>query len=146
VVAIGLTRASGPKALGSSTERRREPHQPKHDGLTRYKSVRQRTVAQKKFRYCSVSNSADATVNWTEDMSIESEIFSRYASAEKELCEKAGAFLAQAIRQIEVKHGIRIAEFRVTLDPHGPMGGSGANCTLVREGAVDRKAEKMMPT
>jgi hypothetical protein len=92
------------------------------------------------------SNSDDASVNWTEDMSIEGEIFTRYASAEKELCDKAGAFLAQAIRQIEVKHGIRIAEFRVTMDPHGPMGGSRANCALVREATIDRKAEEMTPS
>jgi hypothetical protein len=77
-------------------------------------------------------------------MSIESEIFTRYANAEKELCEKAGAFLAQVIRQIELKHGIRIAEFRVTLDPHGPMGQSRANCALVREATIDRNAEKTM--
>ena len=72
-------------------------------------------------------------------MSIDSESFTRYAKAEKEFCEKAGAMLAQVIREIEDKHGIAIAEVRVTMDRAGPNGWSRANCVLVRE--VQRHAD-----
>jgi hypothetical protein len=72
-------------------------------------------------------------------MSIDSEAFTRYAKAEKEFCEKAGAMLAQTIQEIEDKHGIQIAEVRVTMDRAGPNSWSRANCVLVRE--VQRHAD-----
>ena len=66
-------------------------------------------------------------------MSIDSQSFTCYAKAEKEFCEKAGAMLAQTIQEIQDKHGIEIAEVRVTMDRAGPKGWPRANCVLVRE-------------
>ena len=63
----------------------------------------------------------------------DSEVFLRYAKAEKELCEKAGAVLTQIISEVEDRHGIRIAEVRVTMDrPHSQNGWPAANCVMVR--------------
>jgi hypothetical protein len=66
-------------------------------------------------------------------MSIDSEAFTRYAKAEKEFCENVGPMLVLVIQEIEDKHGIEIAEVRVTMDRAGPNGWSRANCVLVRE-------------
>ena len=67
-------------------------------------------------------------------MSTDGEAFLRYAKAEKELCEKAGAVLTQIIAEIEDRYGIRIAELRVTMDPcRSANGWSAANCVMVRE-------------
>jgi hypothetical protein len=72
-----------------------------------------------------------------DDMSIDSEVFTRYAKAEKEFCEKAGAMFAQVIQEIEDKHGIAIAEVRATMDRAGPDHWDRANCVLVREAQSD---------
>ncbi len=77
-------------------------------------------------------------------MSIDSEAFTRYAKAEKEFCEKVGAMLARVIQEIEDKHGIGIAEVRVTMDRAGPNGWSRANCVLVREAQTDADDKTMV--
>jgi len=66
-------------------------------------------------------------------MSIDSEAFTRYAKAERELCEKAGTMLSRILEEIQDNHGIVIAEIRITMDRAGPNGWSRANCVLVRE-------------
>lgn len=69
-----------------------------------------------------------------EGMSTAGEAFLRYANAEKELCEKAGAVLIHIITEIEDRYGIKIAELRVTMDPRRSANGwSAANCVMVRE-------------
>lgn len=75
-------------------------------------------------------------------MSIDTETFVRYARAEKDLCQKAGAALTKIIEEIEESHGLKIAEVRVTMDPSDSANGwSAANCVMVREhrgAALDR--------
>ncbi len=67
-------------------------------------------------------------------MATDAETFVRYARAEKDLCQKAGAALTKIIKEIEESHGIKIAEVRVTMDPSdSPTGWSTANCVMVRE-------------
>ena len=68
-------------------------------------------------------------------MSSDGDEFGRMASAEKQLCDQAGPLLAEIIRGVEERYGIRIAELRVTMQPSEPGDGwSGANCVIVREG------------
>jgi hypothetical protein len=70
------------------------------------------------------------------------EDFLRYAKAERELCEMAGAVLTNIIKEIEIRHGIRIAELRVTMDrAHSLNGWPAANCVMVREEEVDAARE-----
>ena len=65
---------------------------------------------------------------------MDSKAFTRYAKAERELCEMAGAALTDIINEIETRHGIRIAELRVTMDrAHSLNGWPAANCVMVRE-------------
>jgi hypothetical protein len=67
-------------------------------------------------------------------MTVDSEAILRYAQADKDLDEKAGAVLLQIVKQIEDSHGIKIAEFRVTIDPsHTRNGWPSVNCVIVRE-------------
>ena len=66
-------------------------------------------------------------------MRIDDEAFARYAKAEKELCEMAGTVLTGIIKEIEIRHGIRIAELRVTMDGAEGHGWPAANCVMVRE-------------
>jgi hypothetical protein len=67
-------------------------------------------------------------------MSNDGEQFSRIASAEKQLCDQAGPLLAEIIRAVEDRYGVKIAELRVTMDQSGGLyGWSGANCVIVRE-------------
>jgi hypothetical protein len=67
-------------------------------------------------------------------MSTHGEAFLRYAGAEKELCEKAGAALTPIVTEIEDRYRIKIAELRVTMDPcRSANGWSAANCVVVRE-------------
>ena len=67
-------------------------------------------------------------------MSIDSETFFRYARAEMDLCQKAGAAMAQIIKQVEESHGIKIAEVRVIVDPSDISNSwPFANCVMVRE-------------
>ena len=62
------------------------------------------------------------------------EQFSRIASAEKQLCEQAGPLLAEIIRGVQDRYGVKIAELRVTMDQPNPADGwAGANCVIVRE-------------
>ena len=71
-------------------------------------------------------------------MCMDGEAFTRYAKAEKELCEMAGAVLTNIIKEIETRHDIRIAELRVTMDrPRSMNGWPAANCVMVREEDVD---------
>ena len=75
-------------------------------------------------------------------MCTDSEAFLRYAKAEKELCETAGAVLTKIIKEIEIRHDIRIAELRVTMDrAHSLNGWPAANCVMVREEEVDATHE-----
>jgi hypothetical protein len=65
---------------------------------------------------------------------MDSKAFLRYAKAERELCEMAGAVLTNIMNEIESRHGIRIAELRVTMDrSHSLNGWHAANCVMVRE-------------
>lgn len=80
-------------------------------------------------------------------MCTDGKVFLRYAKAERELCEMAGAVLTHSISEIESRHGIRIAELRVTMDrAHSINGWPAANCVMVREeemdAALEAKAER----
>lgn len=66
-------------------------------------------------------------------MSTDSDQFGRMASAEKQLCDQAGPLLAEIIRGVEDRYGVKIAEVRVTLDANDGNSWSGANCVIVRE-------------
>jgi len=67
-------------------------------------------------------------------MTSDGEQFSRISSAEKQLCEQAGPLLAEIIRGVQDRYGVRIAELRVTMDQPNPTDGwAGANCVIVRE-------------
>jgi len=67
-------------------------------------------------------------------MTVDSEAILRYAEADRDLDEKAGEMLLQIVKQVEDKHGIQIAEFRVTIDPsHTQSGWPSVNCVIVRE-------------
>jgi hypothetical protein len=67
-------------------------------------------------------------------MCLDAEIFLNYAKAEKELCDEAGAVLTRIISEIQDRHGVRIAELRVTMDwAHSANGWPAANCVMVRE-------------
>ncbi len=67
-------------------------------------------------------------------MSIDTETFARYARAEKDLCQKAGAAMSKIIKEVEESHGLKIAEMRVTVD-HSHLSNSWpvANYVIVRE-------------
>jgi hypothetical protein len=67
-------------------------------------------------------------------MCPDGEVFLRYAKAEKELCDEAGAVLTRIMSEIQDRHDIRIAELRVTMDwSHSANGWPAANCVMVRE-------------
>ena len=66
-------------------------------------------------------------------MSTDGDQFSRIASAEKQLCDQAGPLLAEIIRGVQDRYGVKIAEVRVTMDSMPGDGWSGANCVIVRE-------------
>jgi hypothetical protein len=71
-------------------------------------------------------------------MGVNGKAFTSYAKAERELCEMAGTVLTGIINEIEIRHGIRIAELRVTMDrAHSLNGWPAANCVMVREDEVD---------
>jgi hypothetical protein len=75
-------------------------------------------------------------------MCTDGEAFWRYAKAERELCETAGAVLTNIIKEIEIRHDIRIAELRVTMDRgHSLNGWPAANCVMVREEDFDATRE-----
>ena len=66
-------------------------------------------------------------------MSTVSENFAPYAHAEKELCDIVGPLLADVIKEVEQRNGIKIRELRVTVEPSMPDAlWSGANCVIVR--------------
>jgi hypothetical protein len=67
-------------------------------------------------------------------MSTDGDAILRYAQADRELDEKAGSVLTQIIKEIEDRYGIKIAEFRVTIDPsHSGNGWPSVNCVIMRE-------------
>ena len=67
-------------------------------------------------------------------MSTDGDAILRYAQADRELDEKARPVLTQIIKEIEDHYGIKIAEFRVTIDPsHSGNGWPSVNCVIVRE-------------
>jgi hypothetical protein len=75
-------------------------------------------------------------------MCTDGKAFLRYAKAERELCEMAGAVLTNIINEIESRHGVRIAELRVTMDrAHSINGWPAANCVIVREEEVEVACE-----
>ena len=66
-------------------------------------------------------------------MSTVSENFVPYAHAERELCDIVGPLLADVIKEIEQRNGIKIRELRVTIEPPTPNAlWTGANCVIVR--------------
>ena len=65
-------------------------------------------------------------------MSTDGEQFGRIASAEKQLCDQAGPLLAEIIRGVEDRYGVKIAEVRVTVDSIPGDRWSGANCAWPR--------------
>ena len=66
-------------------------------------------------------------------MSTVSEDFAPYAHAEKELCDIVGPLLADVIKEVEQRNGIKIRELRVTVEPPMPNAlWTGANCVIVR--------------
>lgn len=67
-------------------------------------------------------------------MSIDGDVIRRYVNADQELDEKARAMLTMIVKEIEDHYGIKIAEFRVTIDPsHRGNGWPSVNCVIVRE-------------
>jgi len=62
-------------------------------------------------------------------MSRPGEAFSRYAVAERELCEQAGAVLAAVIEGIQIRLGVHITEAHVTVD-RDSNGSLKATCTI----------------
>jgi hypothetical protein len=67
-------------------------------------------------------------------VSTDGDAILRYAQADRELDEKARPVLTQIIKEIEDHYGIRIAEFRVTIDPtHSGIGWPSVNCVIMRE-------------
>jgi hypothetical protein len=57
----------------------------------------------------------------------------------------AGAVLTNIINEIESRHGIRIAELRVTMDRAQSVNGwPAANCVMVREEETDAAHEAKM--
>jgi hypothetical protein len=69
----------------------------------------------------------------TDPMSTVSENFVPYAHAERELCDIVGPLLADVIKEIEQRNGIKIRELRVTIEPPTPNAlWTGANCVIVR--------------
>ncbi len=67
-------------------------------------------------------------------MSTDGDAILRYAQADRELDEKARPVLTQIIKEIEDRSGIKIAEFRVTIDPsHSGNGWPSVNCVIMRE-------------
>ena len=69
----------------------------------------------------------------TDPMSTVSENFVPYAHAEKELCDIVGPLLADVIKEVEQRNGIKIRELRVTIEPSTPNAlWTGANCVIVR--------------
>ena len=67
-------------------------------------------------------------------MSTDGDAIPRYARADQELDEKARVVLTRIVKEIEDRHGIKIAEFRVTVDPsHRGNGWPSVNCVIVRE-------------
>jgi hypothetical protein len=67
-------------------------------------------------------------------MCPDAEGFLNYAKAEKELCDEAATVLTRIISEIQERHGISIAELRVTMDwSHSANGWPAANCVMMRE-------------
>lgn len=67
-------------------------------------------------------------------MRPDAEGFLNYAKAEKELCDEAATVLTRLISEIQERHGISIAELRVTMDwSHSANGWPAANCVMMRE-------------
>jgi len=61
-------------------------------------------------------------------MSSPGEEFSRFALAERELCEQAESVLATIIERIQINRGVRITEVHVTIrDSNGSL---KATCTI----------------
>jgi len=68
------------------------------------------------------------------NVSTDGDAILRYAQADRELDEKARPVLTQIIKEIEDHYGIKIAEFRVTIDPsHSGNGWPSVNCVIMRE-------------
>jgi len=69
----------------------------------------------------------------TDQMSTVNENFVPYAHAEKELCDIVGPLLADVIKEVEQRNGIKIRELRVTVEPPAPNAlWTGASCVIVR--------------
>jgi len=69
----------------------------------------------------------------TAETSTVSENFAPYAHAERELCDIVGPLLADVVKEVEQRNGIKIRELRVTIEPVSPNAmWTGANCVIVR--------------
>ncbi len=67
------------------------------------------------------------------DTSPAGEHFAPYAHAERELCDIVGPLLADVVKEVEQRNGIKIRELRVTIEPSAPNAmWTGANCVIVR--------------
>ena len=67
-------------------------------------------------------------------MTVDSDAILRYAEADRDLDQMAGKILLQIVQQVDDRYGIKIAEFRVTIDPsHTRNGRPSVNCVIVRE-------------
>ena len=77
--------------------------------------------------------SSQPTPDRTASASPVSENFAPYAHAERELCDIVGPLIADVVKEVEQRNGIKIRELRVTIDP--PTANAlwtGANCVIVR--------------
>jgi hypothetical protein len=97
-------------------------------------------------RYCSVPYTLDSRRHDAHKLPVPdqlqhlpipvstvSENFVPYAHAEKELCDIVGPLLADVIKEVEQRNGIKIRELRVTMEVPTPGAlWSGANCVIVR--------------
>jgi hypothetical protein len=73
------------------------------------------------------------TLDRTASMSSVSENFAPYAHAERELCDIVGPLIADVVKEVEQRNGIKIRELRVTIDPPASNAlWTGANCVIVR--------------
>lgn len=88
-------------------------------------------------RYCCAhkftSMSNQPTPDRTAEMSTVNENFAPYAHAERELCDIVGPLLADVVKEVEQRNGIKIRELRVTIEPPSSNDlWTGANCVIVR--------------
>ena len=76
--------------------------------------------------------------NWTqvlsEQISLANDETTRYARAEKQICDELGPLLANIIGSAQSQHQVLISELRITVDHGDPMTNSDivAKCVIVK--------------